>query len=123
MGLDINFYAVKKTEIGSFRKVNFILTYFDIEEEDNAKDIVISKEQLGEFVAELRCELAQQNNFPSCRDAPVNPKFRSKEVFYGGSTAYDERYWDDLADVYKWANGILNSFNWEECELVINAWW
>ena len=123
MGLDITFYAVKKTEVGSFRKVNFILTYFDIEEEDNAEDIVISKEQLGDFVAELRCELALQSDFPSCSDAPVNPRLRTKGVFYGGSTAYDERFWDDLAGVYKWAKGLLNSFDWENCSLAINAWW
>lgn len=123
MGLDITFYAVKKTEVGYFRKVNFILNYFGIEEDDNTKDIVISQEQLGEFVAELRCELAQHKNLTECFDEPINPKFRNKEVFFGGSTAYDPNYWMDVSEAYHWANGILNSFNWEECELVINAWW
>lgn len=126
MGLDVTFYAVKSTEcdeVGYFGKVNFILNYFDIDDDDNATDITISKDQFEKFVADLRCELVQHRQHYKCFDEPINPKFRNKEVFFGGSTAYDPSYWKNVLYAYKWANEILNSFNWEECELVINAWW
>lgn len=121
MGLDVNFYAVKKHEVDSFRKINFLLNYFDINDESNAKDIEISEEAFGNFVAELRCELAQHKDLNDCFDEPINPVFRNKEVYLGGSTAYDQIYWDNLTEVYHWANNLLRSFDWENNILVINA--
>ena len=36
MGLDVWFEKVTREELVNFRKVNFILTYFDVSDEQNA---------------------------------------------------------------------------------------
>ena len=129
MGLDIFFYKVKKESVGYFRKVNFILTYFDVEDEQNCEDIPISKEKFAEFVADLKCELTLYNDRKSkdkpddAELEPINPKLRTKEVCFGGRTAYYPYYWEDVKDVYTWAKEQLESFDWENCKIVLNCWW
>lgn len=121
MGLNITFSSVKKTDIASFGKLNFILTYFGINESDNCKGIVISYERFRGFVNDLISEL-MQHKYP-CTDEPVNPKFRFKNVSFGGSTTYDETYWENLRSVYDWAEFAIKTFNWMNCEMVLNAKW
>lgn len=127
MGLYINFYETKKEEVGYFRKVNFILTYFDIEYEQDGIDIEIPKESLGEFVAELKCELIQyRERIKGHEDddefilEPINDRLRTKEVCLGGSTGYDKGYWDDVNNVYVWARDTFKNFPWDECILMMN---
>lgn len=130
MGLDIEFYKVKKESVGYFRKVNFILTYFEVEDDQNDEDIIVSKEKLSEFVADLKCELTLYNERKPKDDLnedaelePINPKLRTKEVFFGGSTAYSPEYWEDVKSVYDWAKGQLESFDWDNYAMALNCWW
>lgn len=129
MGLDISFYKFKREEIGYFRKVNFILTYFDVDHDMNGEDIIVSKEKLAEFVADLKCELVQYEDRASKQSGddielePINPKLRTKEVFFGGSTAYYPEYWEDLKEAYNWAKGQLESFDWDNYTMALNCWW
>lgn len=130
MGLDIDFYEVKRKPVGYFRKVNFILTYFDVEDEQNCEDIPISKEKFAEFVADLKCELTlykerkpKDNPDDDAELEPINPKLRIKEVSFGGSTVYNPDYWEDVKDVYAWAKEQLESFDWENSKIVLNCWW
>lgn len=128
MGLDISFYSVKRNEIGYFRKVNFIMTYFDITGDKDAVDVEITQKKFAEFVADLKCELLQfdsrKSQYPdSVEIQPINPKFYTCEVFFGGSTLYDEFYWGDMQRVYDWANQLLKDFDWDGYRLVLNCWW
>lgn len=129
MGLDINFYAVKAKEIGSFRKVNFLLTYFEVTDEENGKDLVITKDMLEEFVVELKCELEQFKKKHSLgikegiEIPPSNSKFRTKEVFFGGDIHYSSEYWDNLQRIYEWAKEQLEYIDWDNCTFVMNCWW
>lgn len=130
MGLDIDFYKVKKESVGYFRKVNFILTYFEVEGEQDCEDIPVSKEKLAEFVADLKCELTlynerkpKDNPDEDAELEPINPKLRTKEVFFGGSTAYYPDYWEDAKWVYTWAKGQLESFDWDNYKMILNCWW
>ena len=130
MGLDIDFNEVKRKPVGYFRKVNFILTYFDVEDEQNCEDIPISKEKFAEFVADLKCELTlykerkpKDNPDDDAELEPINPKLRTKEVCFGGSTAYNSDYWEDVKGVYAWAKEQLESFDWENSKMVLNCWW
>lgn len=130
MGLDIDFYKVKKESVGYFRKVNFILTYFEVEGEQDCEDIPVSKEKFAEFVADLKCELTlynerkpKDNPNEDSELEPVNPKLRTKEVCFGGSTAYYPYYWEDVKEVYTWAKGQLESFDWDNYKMVLNCWW
>lgn len=131
MGLDIEFYKVKQESVGYFRKVNFILTYFEVEDDQNCEDIIVSKDKFAEFVSDLKCELLlyeerkPKNDNPDA-DAelePINPKLRTKEVCFGGSTAYYPDYWEDVKYVYNWAKGQLESFDWDNYTMDLNCWW
>lgn len=126
MGLDISFYSVKRDEVGYFRKVNFILTYFDVDKD--CVDIGIDREKFAEFVSDLSIELKyRESKIHELQDGgempPINPKFNTCEVFFGGSTSYDGFYWADMQRVYDWAFDTLNSFDWDGHRLVLNCWW
>lgn len=130
MGLDIGFYKVRKEFVGYFRKVNFILTYFEVEDEQDCEDIPVSKEKFAEFVADLKCELMLYNERKPKDDPnedaelePINSKLRTKEVFFGGSTAYYPDYWEEVKRVYTWAKEQLESFDWDNYKMVLNCWW
>lgn len=127
MGLDSFFFRVEKKQEGYFRKLNFLLTYFDVGQDDNCEEIPISEEEFSEFVADLKCELTlykeRRAKDSSAILDPINPKFRAKEVFFGGSTSYDSSYWDSLRQVYSWANSLLISFDWEAHTLIFQNWW
>lgn len=130
MGLDIHFYKVKKESVGYFRKVNFILTYFEVEDEQDCVDIHVSKEKFAEFVADLKCELTlyytrmiKDHPDEDAELEPINPKLRIKEVSFGGSTAYYPDYWEDVKEVYTWAKGQLESFDWDYYKMALNCWW
>jgi hypothetical protein len=130
MGLDIDFYKVKKESVGYFRKVNFILTYFEVESDQDCVDIPVSKDKLPDFVADLTCELMlynerkpKDNPDDDAELEPINPKLRTKEVFFGGSTAYYPDYWEEVKEVYTWAKGQLESFDWDNYKMILNCWW
>lgn len=128
MGLDISFYSVKRNEVGYFRKVNFIMTYFDITDDENEVDVEITQEKFAEFVADLKCELLQfdsrKSQYPdSVEIQPINPKFYTRKVIFGGSTLYDEFYWGDMQSAYDWSNQLLKDFDWDGHKLVLNCWW
>ncbi len=104
MGLDIVFKAVSKLdsryreEVGYFRKVNFILTYFDIDDDNNCNTIGISHDRLHSFVNDLHKELIKHRIENLVE--PVNQKLKTKRVFFGGNTKYDDSYWEDVRSVY-----------------------
>lgn len=128
MGLDISFDSVKRTELGYFRKVNFILTYFNVTDDYNCVDIEINQEDFAEFVADLKCELLQidtrwQQYPDSVEIPPINPRFYSCEVPFGGNTCYDQFYWGDLQRVYDWSIKVLIDFDWDGHKLVLNCNW
>lgn len=128
MGLDISFDSVKRTEVGYFRKVNFILTYFNVTDNYNCVDIEVTREDLAEFVADLKCELLQldtrRQQYPdSVEIPPINPRLYSCEVPFGGSTLYDKFYWGDLQRAYDWAINVLKEFDWDGHKLVLNCNW
>ena len=130
MGLDVWFEKVTRETLINFRKVNFILTYFDVSDEQNCEDIPISKDMLGEFAADLKCELVQyqeriknSNNADNIDLPPINPKLTTKEVSFGGPISYTPQYWEDVKWVYEWAKNQLNEFDWENAHLVLHCWW
>lgn len=127
MGLDIGFF--KTESVGYFRKVNFILTYFDIDESKNCRYIGIGKNKFIEFIKDMSNELIRYNKHKAecgCDNPilePLNQKLRTCEVFFGGSTEYDVVYWTDMECVHDWALNLMRTFNWDECGLIIQCWW
>lgn len=128
MGLDVSFYKITKEEVGYFRKTNFFITYFGIHEDRNGWDVGVSKEFFADFVADLKCELVQYKDRKSKEPdreelAPINPRLANANVPFGGSTRYDDGYWEELKHAYDWGVTLLACFDWEHCFLKINCWW
>lgn len=129
MGLDVVFRARSKfdprysTEVGYFGKVNFILTYFNISDDMNCSTIEVSHDQLHAFVNDLHKELIQHKANKTCN--PISTKFTTKQVFFGGSTEYDNEYWKDMMSVYNWAKKIYISptFDWDKDNLEMFISW
>lgn len=131
MGLDISFF--KTESVGYFRKVNFILTYFDIDESKNLKNIEIGKEKFIEFLFDLsrelllydkrKEELKEELEDANANLEPLNPKLKTCGVFFGGSTEYDSMYWQDIRNVYDWGENLMRTFDWDNCGLQIQCWW
>lgn len=129
MGLDVVFRARSKfdprysTEVGYFGKVNFILTYFNISDDMNCTSIEVSHEQLHIFVNDLHKELVQHKVNKTCN--PISQKFTTKQVFFGGSTEYDNSYWEGMMSVYNWAKQLdtANTFDWGKDNLEMFISW
>lgn len=129
MGLDIVFNARSKLdsrykeEVGYFGKVNFLLTYFDIDDDHNCDSIEISHDKLHSFVNDLHKELIYHNI--NNTTIPVNQKFETKKVFFGGNTEYNNSYWESLRSVYNWAKDLDTSskFNWDKDNLEMFFSW
>ena len=131
MGLDIYFYDKNHTEIGYFRKVNFLLTYFDIDDKKNCKLVRITKKKFSEFVKDIEEEyveyfkkkmLSSSSNEEICIE-PKNLLFKTKNVFCGGNIEYNELYWNNLFSVREWSNKVLEKFDWRKDRLSIWCWW
>ena len=129
MGLDIVFNARSRPdpryreEVGYFRKVNFILTYFDIDDDNNCDIIEISHDKLHSFVNDLHKELIKHRIENSVE--PVNQKLKTKRVFFGGNTKYDDSYWEDVRRVYDCIKEIDtgNAIDWDRDELEMFVSW
>ena len=127
MGLDINFYRQSKLdssyneEIGYFRKVNFILTYFNVDEDLNCERVYITESQFKQFIADLDNEIYRK--FRYGYNEPVNEKLKTKAVFFGGSLEYDEFYWNDMQYVCDWAHRAIKDIDWNKDNLYVVAWW
>lgn len=129
MGLDIVFNARSKSdpryreEVGYFRKVNFILTYFDIDDDNNCNSIEITHDRLHSFVNDLHKELIKHRIKNTVE--PVNQKLKTKRVFFGGSTEYNNMYWNDMESVYNWAKDldVSSEFDWNRDNLEMFFSW
>lgn len=127
MGLDISFYKQRKgdyndshEEVGYFRKVNFIVRYFNLGEDDDGRDIELRKDVFSKFVNDLKVELESRTEL---QGEPVNKDLMPIRVFFGGSTECDSYYWEDVKFVYAWADSLLREFDWENNVLLLNCWW
>lgn len=138
MGLDITFYKRSKLdprykeEVGYFGKVNCILTYFGIEDNDNCSSVVIPKEKFEQFIDDLKKELGSHKgihlptewNDHTCIKQN-NEKFNTMPVFFGGSLEYDGSYWNNIRSLYRWAVNLIknNEVDFDSDDLMIVCWW
>ena len=93
MGLDIYLIKNKRSEIGYFRKVNFLVKFFEKKGFDvsNQTPLVIKKEDAEELLS--RCEevLLDRSKGPEL--------LPTMSGFFFGSTDYDNYYYDDVETV------------------------
>ena len=93
MGLDIFITKKKRSKIGYFRKVNFLVKFFEKKEFDvsNQTPLVIKKEDAEELLS--RCEKVLLDHSKGPELLPT------MSGFFFGSTDYDNYYYDDVEAV------------------------
>lgn len=119
MGLDIYFYKVKeqKEQIGYFRKVNFLVNYFDKSKSKN--EIKITKKEVEELLN--LCNIVLKYHKENPEDKIVASKvLPTQDGFFFGSTDYDEYYYEDVKAVKEYIeNELLKQFdNLEDDECI-----
>lgn len=136
MGLDTTFYTRSKLDtryskkVGYFCKVSFILTYFGVEEDDNCKSIVISKEKFDQFKNDLKKELGSHKGIKlpvswcdeTCIE-PMNANLRIKPMFLRGNHDYNYGYWNGIRSLYRFSIAVNKCIDWEKDTLELHCWW
>lgn len=120
MGLDIFFYKRDKdnqnhrTELGYFRKVNFLVEYFNLE---NCVDHICTIEELDTLLSKCNTVLEKREESVSHETLPTT------EGFFFGSTNYDDWYYKDTESVRDSIIKALNHWDEDKEELIFHAWW
>ena len=101
MGLDIYFTKRKEEEIGYFRKVNFLVKYFenlgfDVE---NQTPFKINKYDVKDLLN--RCDQVLKNHDKAPELLPT------MGLFFFGNTEYNEDYFNDVKEVKDYIKNIL----------------
>lgn len=120
MGLDIFFTKRKRTQIGYFRKVNFLVKFFadkglDVESQ---APFTIKKEHAEELLSKCKKVLKDHTQGPTL--LPTMPGF------FFGSTEYDYSYYQDVKEVRDFVEDkLLPEFNSleEDEELSFDIWY
>lgn len=120
MGLDINVCKVSRKNIGYFRKVNFLIPFFEKRrhmEIENCEDLVIEKEDVKELIR--RCKEVLTNHELAEKLLPA------RAGFFFGNTEYDNSYYEDVYDVLQTFKTILLEFDdlKDNEDIVIYCWW
>lgn len=105
MGLDILFTKKKSNQIGYFRKVNFLVKYF----EDTCGLDVERQTPLRVYREDIeglknRCEEVLNDHSKAEELLPT------VEGFFFGNTDYNEYYFRDVQEVYDYCLHLLNIF-------------
>ena len=103
------------SDIGYFRKVNFLMTFFNYEGNCEFKEI--AKYELEDLVERCNAVLTASNRKEKAEDL-----LPTQSGFFYGSTEYDEYYYEDVKEVRDWASGVLNDLKDEEMVLMY-CWW
>lgn len=135
MGLDIQFYKTKKqdweeyqhnenssidngtlplSEVAYFRKVNFLVRYFNYE--DNLSLIEIDKCQIENLIDVCVEVLEAKNGSVSEILLPTT------SGFFFGSTDYDRYYYESVEDVLFTFRDILKNLKNDEI-ILMQCWW
>lgn len=124
-------------EVGYFRKVNFLLSFFDYEENCEYKEI--SKDKLEELrhacieigrMKPVRYEITKYtyggteqvkvySDADQKRCAELLP---TQSGFFFGNTDYDQWYFNEVKEVLSWVDGVLDNLADDEVVLMY-CWW
>lgn len=120
MGLDLYIEKVSRKELAYFRKVNFLIPFFEgffNTEIENLEDLELTRESIEEL--KDRCESVLKD-YTLAKDL-----LPTQEGFFFGSTNYDEYYYDDVEDVLDNCNALLQEFEQlkEEESIIFKIWY
>ena len=100
MGLDLFYYKIKR--IGYFRKVNFLIPFFESQlgcEIENLRKIKIDKEDAEELLR--RCSAVLDDHSRAKELLPT------QEGFFFGNTDYNDYYFEDVESVRDYVKDTL----------------
>ena len=112
-------YNALYSDVAYFRKVNFLLPYFNYEE--NCSEVVIDKYEVEELIEDCERVLAAKDADEA--ESVADELLPTEEGFFFGNTDYDERYFNDVREVADKFTEILDTFDFDENELVMSCWW
>lgn len=119
MGLDLYIEKVSRKELAYFRKVNFLIPFFERffnTEIENLEDLKITKESIKEL--KDRCEHILHDHTLAKDLLPT------RGGFFFGSVSYDNNYYKDVETVLKTCDKLLLEFdNLKEDEFIIFRIW
>lgn len=117
MGLSIYVGKYKKNrefkELLFFRKVNFLLPFFNYTE--NCEDIEINKQQVEDLIYTCKKVLKEKSK--------AKILLPNIEGFFFGSTEYDKIYFDNVKFVLQQFQHLLKIFNFEKDKLIMSCSW
>ena len=105
----------KAPEIGYFRKVNFLMQFFDYE--GNCEYKVIDRSELEEL--QSRCNRVLNHKDDKELAASLLPP---QAGFFFGNTDINEYYYGDVKEVRDWVDKVLEELADDEVVLMY-AWW
>lgn len=120
MGLDIYVTKVKHREIGYFRKVNFLVAFFE------KKGFDVQKQTPFAFDKEVAEELLDLCNQVLEDHSKAEELLPTMGGFFFGSTDYDEYYFQDVELVRDWVKDtLIPEFDTigENEYIEFNTWW
>lgn len=107
------------SDVAYFRKVNFLLPYFGYEE--NCSEITIDKCEVEELVDDCKRVLAAKDTDEA--ESVADELLPTEDGYFFGSTDYDEWYFKDVQEVMDKFTEILDTFDFDENELIMDCWW
>lgn len=105
------------TDIGYFRKVNFLMAFFKYE--DNCEFKEIAKCELEDLVERCNAVLTTPKK---SRQEKAEDLLPTQSGFFYGSTDYNEWYYKDVEDVRDWASEVLENLKDDEI-ILMYCWW
>lgn len=102
-----------RKEVAYFRKVNFLIEYFEYGENCSYKEI--TKEQVIELLE--RCNQVLDDNSLASELLPTT------SGFFFGNTNYDEYYIDKVQNVKETFERLLEETNWDDEIIEMYCWW
>lgn len=127
----------KPEEIGYFRKVNFLMSFFGYDGNCEYKEIAKCElEDLRDACAEIskmepiKVDVHEYayGGTAEVEDYSLADKERCAELlptqsgFFFGSTDYDQWYFNDVREVFEWVDGVLDHLADDEVVLMY-CWW
>lgn len=112
-------YDALYSEVAYFRKVNFLLPYFNYEE--NCSEVVIDKCEVEELIG--YCKRVINAKDTDIAESIANELLPTEAGFFFGNTDYDEWYFKVVREVMDKFTEILNDFDFDENELIMDCWW
>lgn len=106
-------FGSRLEEIGDFRKVNLIVSFFNYE--DNCSYMVIQKDKINELLDACNAVLGDHDK--------AEEFLPTQSGFFFGSTDYDEWYFKNVERVRNWCVETLRDTDWENEDILLWCWW